>query len=110
MLADGPMITLALAAAGVVGTWFVMGYRINQLEKRCATMEGKHQPMHDLVVSIDSRTKDSAASQGARLEKATIELAVLTGKVEAFDKGIVLGYEAGRRHKTSATGNPKVAG
>jgi hypothetical protein len=108
MLADGPMVTLALAAAGVIGTWFVMGYRIRELEKRCAVMEGRHQPLHDQVVAIDTRTRDSAVSQGLRLEKATIELAVLTGKVEGIDRGIDIGYAAGKRaarKDTAASGN-----
>lgn len=106
---DGPTVTLALAAASVVGTWFVMSYRIRELEKRCTKIETQHDQNRDQLVAIDTRTRDSAKSQGERLEIATIQLAVLTGKVEGIDKGIDIGYAAGRRSKqTAATGN-KVA-
>jgi hypothetical protein len=107
MLPDGPTIALALAAAGVVGTWFVMGYRIRELETRCKDIEGKTGAHHDKLTEIDTRTRDSAKNQGERLETATIALAVLTGKVEGLDKGIDIGYAAGRRSKTAAGGNPK---
>jgi hypothetical protein len=100
MLADGPMVTLALAAAGVIGTWFVMGYRLREVEKKCAKID----ELNNQLQAIDTRTRESAASQGGRLEKASIELAVLTGHVAGLD----IGYAAGRRSKTAAAGNPKV--
>ena len=100
MLSDGPMVTLALAAAGVIGTWFVMGYRLREVEKKCATLDA----LNNRLTEIDGRTRDSAASQGGRLEKVSIDLAVLIGKVDGIDIGLA------RRSKTAAGGNPKVPG
>jgi hypothetical protein len=100
MTVDGPTVTLGLAAAGVIGSWFVMGYRLREVEKKCAKIEA----LREHLTEIDARTRDSAVSQGGRLEKATVELAILTGKVEGIDIGLAA---AARRYKTAATGNAK---
>lgn len=100
MLGDGPMVTLALAAAGVIGTWFVMGYRLRECERKV----GKIEALSERLTEIDTRTRDSAKDQGVRLEKVTIELAILVGKVEGID--------IGQRHRksTAASGTPKTGG
>lgn len=96
MLSDGTIVTLGLAAAGVVGSWFVMGYRVRVLEKRGVSFDA----LEKKVAEIDTRTLASAASQGKRLETAQREVDGLRGSFESFER-----YAMGRRSKTAAHGH-----
>lgn len=98
-LADGAMVTLALVAASVIGTWFVMGYRIRELEKQAADFRA----LQNKVTEIDARTAASASSQGGRVAKAQSDIDELRGTVVGIDRGIAMAL--GRRSKTAAHGH-----
>ncbi len=93
MLSDGTMVTLGVAAASLVGSWFVLGYRVRELEKKIVALVA----LDKRVTEIDTRTIASAASQGRRLEKAQTEVDGLRGQFESFEK-----YAMNRRRKDTA--------
>lgn len=88
------LLTIGGVLAGLAVSWGRLGSKVTQMEKEIAKLEALEKE----VTAIDSRQRESAKGQGERLEKATIELAVLRG---AFD-----GFERGRKSRsTAATGH-----
>jgi hypothetical protein len=91
------LLSIGAALASLAVAWGRQGARMAQLEKET----GKIDALQKEITAIDTRQRDSAKSQGERLEDATVKLAVLMGKFESFDSG----FAAGRRSKTAAHGN-----
>ena len=87
------LLTLGGALAGLAVSWGRLVGRVIQMEKDV----GKVEALHERVAALDGRQASSAKSQGERLERVIVEVAILKGNFEGFDKG--------RRSKTSAQGH-----
>jgi hypothetical protein len=96
---NGTMITLALVASGVIGTWFVLGYRVRELETKATAFAA----LQVKVTEIDARTMASASSQGARVAQAQSDVDKLRGNFEGLERGITIALN--RRSKTAAQGH-----
>lgn len=90
------MITLGLAAAGVISTWSLLGYRIRELEKKVSTIDDLRKALD----GADSKIEHVRRDQGTRLGVVEKETGVLQGKFDSF----TVGFGAGRRSRTAAHG------
>ena len=99
MTADfSTILAIGLPSLGLAVTWGGLLVRMRQLEKDITRIE----PLEKQVATIDTRTRESAASQGTRIGKAQSAVDVLTGRFSGLEIGIA-GW--GRRAQTAALGN-----
>lgn len=94
------IMAIGLPAAGLLVTWGGLLVRMRQVEKQV----GKIEPLEKQVATIDTRTRESAASQGTRIGKAQSAVDVLTGRFH----GLEIGVRGWGRTPTAALGNPTV--
>jgi hypothetical protein len=88
---------LALPALGLAATWGSLNNRMRVLEAQLAKVDA----LGTKITEVDSRTRDSAQSQGERIGKAQADVDRLGGKFEGFEKG----FASGRRSRTAAHGH-----
>lgn len=97
MTADiGTFLAIGLPSLGLAVTWGGLLVRMRQIEKEITRID----PLEKQVTTIDTRTRESAASQGTRIGKAQSAVDVLTGRFVGLEIGLW-----GRRSQTAALGN-----
>lgn len=91
---------IVFPAIGLAVSWGALGVRIRNLEKLPERVDG----LAGDLARIDSRTQDSARSQGERIATAKEAIDKLAGEVKGLDRGFAIATR--QRTRTAAHGNP----
>lgn len=83
MLDTGTMVTIGVAAAGVISTWSLLGYRVRQLETKASTIDDLRKALD----AVDAKVENVRRDQGGRLGVVEKDTGILQGKFEGFTVG-----------------------